>query len=63
METSGEAGKIQISSTTKTLLELTHVDGFQFKPRGNIDIKGLGSLETFWLLDRSRSDENAMNFY
>ncbi len=64
METSGVAGRIQISGTTKTILELTQADAFLIKSRGDVDIKGKGCLETFWLLDRKRSKgEGVWDFY
>ena len=52
METNGEPRKIQISSTTKTLLDLTEAGTFVTKARGPIHIKGKGFIETFWLLGR-----------
>lgn len=56
METFGDPGKIQISSTSKAVLELTSADGFVLKPRGLIDIKGVGPTETFWLLSRKAAE-------
>ena len=52
METNGEPRKIQISSTTKTLLDLTEAGTFVTKARGPIHIKGKGFIETFWLMGR-----------
>ena len=52
METNGEPRKIQISSTTKTLLDLTDAGSFVTKARGPIHIKGKGFVETYWLLGR-----------
>ena len=52
METNGEPRKIQISSTTKTLLDLTDAGSFVTKARGPIHIKGKGFVETHWLLGR-----------
>ena len=52
METFGDPNKIQISSTTKTLLDLTEATNFATKARGPIEIKGIGIMETFWLLGR-----------
>ncbi|KAG9510122.1 Receptor-type guanylate cyclase gcy-17, partial [Fragariocoptes setiger] len=47
MQTNSKANKIHISSDTKIILDL--VRGFQMEPRGKIDIKGKGLMETFWL--------------
>ena len=52
METNGEPRKIHISSTTKTLLDLTEAGTFVTKARGPIHIKGKGFIETFWLMGR-----------
>ena len=52
METNGEPRRIQISGTTKTLLDLTEAGTFVTKARGPIHIKGKGFVETFWLLGR-----------
>ena len=52
METNGEPRRIQISSTTKTLLDLTEAGTFVTKSRGPIHIKGKGFVETYWLLGR-----------
>ena len=52
METNGAPSKIQMSATTKTLLDLTEATNFATKARGPVDIKGIGIMETFWLLGR-----------
>ena len=39
MESHGEPGRIQISTNTKTLLELTESEGYTIKSRGPISIK------------------------
>ena len=39
MESHGEPGRIQISTNTKTLLELTESEGYTIKSRGTISIK------------------------
>ena len=50
MESHGEAGKIH---TTKTVYgQLRHE--YRFEPRGGIDIKGKGLLETYFLLEKKR---------
>jgi len=40
---------IHVSETTKTLLD--EYEGFQLQLRGEIPIKGKGTLTTYWLLD------------
>ncbi len=49
METHGTSGKIQMTTGTKQLLEKS----FEFTKRGNIDIKGIGKLD-LWYLTKSR---------
>ena len=39
MESTGEPGRIQISTNTKTLLELTESEGYTIKSRGTISVK------------------------
>jgi adenylate cyclase len=48
METTGVAGKIQVSETTYLRLK----DAFALEARGAIDIKGKGSMPTWFLLAR-----------
>ena len=63
LESEGDMGRIQISYNTKTLLELTEFGGYTIQQRGNINIKGKGPIETFWLLDRKRIDDfNSFNY-
>lgn len=47
MHTNSKANRIQISDDTKQLLEL--VPGFSIEPRGKIEVKGKGLMETYWL--------------
>ncbi|MDO9178237.1 MAG: adenylate/guanylate cyclase domain-containing protein [Agitococcus sp.] len=46
MESHGQAGRIQISQQTKERIE----DAFVVEPRGMIDVKGKGEMETWWLI-------------
>lgn len=46
LESHGEAGRIQITAQIRDRLG----PGYQTEPRGAIEIKGLGQVETFWLL-------------
>jgi adenylate cyclase len=45
MESHGEPGRIQISDATHNLIE----DRFSTTPRGQIEVKGKGTLTTWWL--------------
>jgi adenylate cyclase len=45
MESHGEPGRIQISESTRQLIS----DAFKTTPRGTIEIKGKGPLQTWWL--------------
>lgn len=44
-----EPGRIQVTAATKAVLG----DTFSFSPRGPIEIKGIGVIETFWLVGRA----------
>ena len=46
MESSGEAGQIQISDSTRQLLD----GGFQYVPRGTVEVKGKGQMTTWFLV-------------
>lgn len=48
MESHGVSGSTQISPSTRALVE----GRFVCEPRGSIDVKGKGSIETWWLVDR-----------
>ncbi|KAL5020296.1 hypothetical protein ScPMuIL_003188 [Solemya velum] len=58
MESNGEAMKIHISPSTKTLLDM--FGSFQTVRRGNIEIKGKGIMTTYWLL-RELTEERSAN--
>ena len=45
MESSGEPGRIQVTKSVRDHLD----DGYVLDPRGAIEIKGKGSLDTWWL--------------
>ena len=47
MESSGLAGKIQVSDSVYRLLQ----DQFTFEERGIISVKGKGEMKTYWLID------------
>ena len=48
MESHGEPGKIQITKSTYDLIK----DEFVIEPRGTLDIKGKGPMETYLVIDR-----------
>jgi len=50
MQSTGEPMKIQITCETKMLLDT--LGGFLSEPRGQVEVKGKGLLETHWLLSR-----------
>jgi adenylate cyclase len=45
MESHSLPGRIQVSATTRSMLG----DRFDFEPRGTIEIKGKGAMETFFM--------------
>ncbi|XP_069992016.1 uncharacterized protein [Penaeus vannamei] len=47
MESTGEAMEIHISQSTKEILE--QMEGYAFEFRGYLEVKGKGSMPTFWL--------------
>lgn len=47
MHTNSKANKIQVSADTSYLLQ--DVPGLLTQPRGKIEVKGKGQMETFWL--------------
>jgi adenylate cyclase len=55
METTGEIGKIQVAPGTHQLL----ADCFEFEPRGVIDVRGKGSMPTWFLVGRTQSVSSA----
>ena len=56
MESTGEAMKIQMSSHSKELLD--KIGGFIIRERGTIDVKGKGSMITYWLIGRESDSSN-----
>ena len=47
MESYSLPGRIQVSATTRHVLQ----DRFKFEPRGSMQIKGKGMMETFFLVN------------
>jgi adenylate cyclase len=52
MESHSLPGRIQVSATTRHALQ----NHFTFEPRGSLEIKGKGMMETFFLVGGSASD-------
>jgi class 3 adenylate cyclase len=52
METHGEAGAIQV---TGAVWERLH-DRYSLEPRGKVDVKGRGEMETWWLVGASATE-------
>lgn len=50
MESSGVAGKIQVTENFKNELE-THSGNWNFEERGNVNIKGKGEMKTYFLVN------------
>jgi hypothetical protein len=48
---SGEPGRVQVSATTRDILQRTG-DAFVMKDRGEIEVKGIGMMRTYWLVGR-----------
>jgi adenylate cyclase len=53
LESTGEAERIQVSADARAAMS---ADRFDFESRGPIEIKGLGPLETWFLVPRSAGD-------
>jgi class 3 adenylate cyclase len=49
MESTSEAGQIQVSEATYWRLQ----ENYQLVPRGPIEVKGVGAIETFWLMGKN----------
>jgi class 3 adenylate cyclase len=45
MESHGAPGRVQISASTKALLD----GAFAIEERGSIEVKGKGAMVTYWL--------------
>lgn len=48
MESTGVPGRIQVGPDTRALLD----DGFVLEPRGTVEVKGRGAMETWFLVGR-----------
>ena len=64
MESSGTANSIQVSEAVYEILK----ERFQFRKRGTVDVKGIGIMQTFYLLTPSNIEQDgsfriASSFY
>lgn len=50
LESHGQPGKVHVSGEVQSALS----DKFDFEPRGAIDIKGVGMLETWFLVHEKK---------
>lgn len=48
MESHGEPGRIQVTAAARAELE----GDYALEPRGVVEIKGIGRVETWWLIGR-----------
>ncbi len=53
LESTGKAGRIQVSEATYWRLRRL----FQFEKRGTVDLKGIGPVETYYLIKRSQGSD------
>jgi class 3 adenylate cyclase len=56
MESSGAPGQIHVSADTRLILG----DGYSFEPRGPLDIKGKGVMDTYFLLGSRTKPRGAL---
>lgn len=54
MESSGEPGSIQVTAATYELLKEKYI----LQHRGQVQVKGKGEMETYWLLGRKRQTKS-----
>ncbi|XP_049887711.1 adenylyl cyclase 78C [Pectinophora gossypiella] len=53
MESTGAMGRIQVTKYTKQLL---HRRGYELEPRGEVEVKGKGRMETWWVVRQRGAD-------
>jgi hypothetical protein len=52
MESTGVAGKVQV---TKNVIDAVSEEDFGHEKRGSVAVKGIGEMETFFLIERDDS--------
>ncbi|XP_002006469.3 atrial natriuretic peptide receptor 1 isoform X2 [Drosophila mojavensis] len=57
LETTGMPGKIHVSSATKAILD--KFGTFQLEHRGDVELKGKGTVTTYWLNSTTEADARA----
>ena len=58
MESTGVAGRIQV---TQSVIDATKPDEFDFERRGQVCVKGIGEMETFFLNGRNVDAEDDLS--
>ena len=53
-ESTSEPGRVQCSRRTADQISAVGPDGIKLVRRGDIEIKGKGTMETFWILSDER---------
>jgi hypothetical protein len=59
MESSGAENFIQVSENVYQALK----ENFKFQKRGKVQIKGVGELETYYLIDRAPTAQNFISYH
>ena len=54
MQSTGEAMKIQMTYETKMLLD--NLGGYVAEVRGQVEVKGKGLMDTYWLLSKKYTE-------
>jgi class 3 adenylate cyclase len=57
MESTGEVNMVHCSETTAVLLQEQSGNSFLLQPRGVIDVKGKGAMNTCWIIGEQQSDD------
>jgi len=59
MESTGQAGRIQLSPTTADLLERANKGHWKIPREETVDAKGIGELQTYWAVPRAIAARNS----
>jgi len=49
MESTGQPNRVQISTETEQTLRRTGAEDFRIEKRGEVEVKGKGTMNTFWV--------------